>query len=89
MAREDYDTFMSLSTSAFRGGTLVDQIDDAHVGDAGIRFQANLAGAAVGVAHFDMVGLYLRTKLAQAVFVQLREGEATVAGKATTANSLW
>ena len=51
-------------------------------------FKADLAGAAIGVAHLNVVGLYLRAKLTESVLVQLREGEATIASEATTANAL-
>ena len=67
---------------------LVDEIDDAHVGDACVRLETDLAGAAVRVAHLDVVRLDLRTELAQSVFVELGEGETTVAGEATAAYAL-
>lgn len=72
----------------FRRRTLVDEIDDAHIGDAGVRLKTYLAGAAVAVAHLDFISLYLRTKLAQSVAIQLGEGEAPVASEAAAAYTL-
>ncbi len=51
-------------------------------------FQANLASTTIGVAYFNMVGLYLRTKLTQTVLVQLWEGKAAIASKTAAANTL-
>ena len=39
----------------FTGGDLVDEIDDALVGDAAVGFKSDLAGAAVAVTHLDAV----------------------------------
>ena len=49
--------------------TLVDEIDDADVGDAGVCLESYLAGTAVRVAHFDVVLLYLRAQLTESVLV--------------------
>ena len=49
--------------------TLVDEIDDAYVGNAGVGFKSYLAGTAVRVAHLDVVLLYLRAQLTESVHV--------------------
>ena len=67
----------------------VDQIDDAHIGDAGVALKANLTCSAVGVTHFDMMLLYLRTKFAECIAVHLRIGESPVAREATATHPLW
>ena len=66
----------------------VDEVDNTHVGDARVRLETNLTGTTVAVAHLDMVRLNLRAELAQAVFVQLRECETTVASEAAAAYTL-
>ena len=38
-------------------GDLVDEVDDALVGDAAVGLQTDLTGAAVAVAHLDAVFL--------------------------------
>ena len=45
-------------------GDLVDEVDDALVGDAAVGFQTHLACAAVAVAHLDAVVLQLLTQFA-------------------------
>ena len=79
---------MVLGIYLFRCCTFIDQIDDAHVRNARVRLKADFAGAAIGVAYLNVVGLNLWTELAQTVLVELREGEATVTGKAATADAL-
>ena len=68
--------------------TLIDQVDNAHVWNTCVCLQTNLAGTAVRVAHLNVIGLDLRTQLAKAIFIQLRERKASVASKATTAHAL-
>ena len=68
---------------------LIHQIYDAHIGDAGVRLQTYLTGAAVGIPHLDVVLLDLRAQLPESIAVHLGEGEATVAGEAATAHAFW
>lgn len=68
-----------------RNSTLVDQIGDAHVGHTGIGLKAYLTSTTVGITVFHSECLNLGLQLAQCVFVDFGEGEATVAGKTATA----
>ena len=71
----------------FRRRAEVHQIDDAHVGDAGVGFQTNLAGTAIGGAHLNLFLLNLRAELPQTELVELGEGESAVTGKAAAAHA--
>ena len=64
------------------------QIDNAHIRDTCVRLQANLAGTAVRIAHLDVISLDLRTELAQAVLIELREGETAIASETTATHAL-
>ena len=69
-------------------GDLVDEVDDALVGDTAVGFQTHLAGAAVAVAHLDAVVFQLFTQLAQCPAVDLGMSPATIAGKAAASHAL-
>ena len=62
---------------------------NVQIRDTCVGFQTDLTGTAVGVANLNMILLDLRTELAQAIAVQLWEGEATVTGEAAAAHTLW
>ena len=69
---------------------LIEQVEDRLEGDSAVAAQADLAGAGGGVAFGARGGLgavckgafYLGAEHSQTVSVQLREGEASVSGKA-------
>lgn len=69
-------------------GSLVDEIHDAHIWDAGVVLKAYLAGATVAVAYRDVVGLNFLAQVTQRIAVHLGMDEATVACETTTAHTL-
>ena len=67
--------------------TLVDEVDDTHIRDARIRFETDFTGAAIGIAHLDMVDLNLRTEFAETIFIEFGEREPAVACESTTSDA--
>ena len=51
---------------------LIDEIHDAHVWDAGMCLQSDLARTAVGISALDMMLRYLPVERAQSPVVELR-----------------
>ena len=77
-------TFKHLLFSFLCRRTLIDQIDNTHIRYASIGLQTDFTGSAVRLAHLNMVRLDLGMQFTQAILIQFREGESSVARESAT-----